>query len=205
MRSPRGIVRVSVEVKSWLAALPSVSAVRPAKCPRCGVASRPVGGGLSLHGHGKRSRQLWGPRAPGSAPELVLLEIRRYRCTRCRAVIVVAPSEVLTKRLYSAPAIAWALALFGLVMMAPAKIRELLSPWKNVGATSAARWLTLLRWTAAVADGRLFPCVASRCRSDPSARQVASLAALYVGTYAIPTPEPPPPAVLAFLGATRAP
>ena len=46
---------------------PSVEEVRPARCPDCGVASKPVGGGVVVQGHGLRTRQLRGPQAPREA------------------------------------------------------------------------------------------------------------------------------------------
>ena len=60
-RSPRGVIRSAVGVTSWAGTLPSVDAVRPAHCSTCGAASRPVGEGLGLHGHGPRDRQVFGP------------------------------------------------------------------------------------------------------------------------------------------------
>lgn len=129
--------------------------------------------------------------------------IRRYRCVRCRAVATVAPAETLTKRLYSAPAIAWSLALFGIAMMSPAAIRELVSPMQIVGVSSVARWLTLLRWCSAVADGRLFSGAARRVARKHDARGVAEAAAAAIAAHALPSPDPPTLVALAFFGAAR--
>lgn len=202
-QSSRGVVRSAVDVKSWLAEMPSVGKARPALCPACNAASIPVGGRVVVQGHGKRSRQAWGPAVPHSPPELRKFDIRRYHCIRCDAVTTVVPCETLTKRLYTAPAIAWALALFGLSLLSPTAIRRLVSPWKIWGVTSAARWQTLLRWAAAAAEGRLFNCV----RQMPEgwcARKVAARAASTVGAHALPSPEPPPLDVLTFHGAALA-
>jgi hypothetical protein len=117
--------------------------------------------------------------------------------------MVVAPAETLTKRLYSAAAIAWALALYGLVLLAPAKVRELVSPWRVVGLASASRWVTLARWCAAAVEGRLFRAVRN-LPSSGTARQVAEAVAVAVGAHALPSPDPPLLGVLAFLGAARA-
>jgi hypothetical protein len=113
----REIVRSTIAVKCWLLEMPSVAAVRPACCPVCEAASTPIGSRIVLQGHGKRPRQGWGPAAPRAPPKIQALMVRRYRCIMCGALTTVGPSETLTKRLYTAPAIAWALALFGLLLM----------------------------------------------------------------------------------------
>ena len=112
-----------------------------------------------------------------------------------------APAETLSRRLYSAAAIAWALALYGLSLLAPGAVRELVSPWRVVAASSATRWRTLSRWCAATASGlfsRLPPLTGA------TVREVAAAAATAISAYAVPAPEPPPLDVLAFHGAARA-
>jgi hypothetical protein len=163
-----------------------------------------VGGRIVVHGHGKRSRQAWGPAAPNSPPEIRVLSIRRYRCTACCAVTTVVPSETLTKRLYTASAVGWALALFGLMAAAPKSIRRLVSPWSVWGATSAARWQTLLRWAGAAAEGRLFPLPVRPMPSGWPARTVAGRVATTLSACTVPSPEPPPLDVQAFHGAALA-
>lgn len=146
---------------------------------------------------------MWGPAAPGGVPQLRELEVRRYRCTGCKAVMTVVPREILTKRLYSAAAIAWALALYGLSMLSPAAVRALVSPWRHWGATSAGRWQTLQRWAWTAAQGQLFACVRAMPPDWPS-RKAAARAATVLGGQALPSPEPPPLDVLAFHGAALA-
>ena len=153
-----------------------------------------------MQGHGLRSRQLRGPSAPHEMPEVTVVWTRRYRCIRCGAVLTVAPAETLSRRLYSAAAIAWSLALYGLSLLAPGTVRELVSPWRVVAASSATRWRTLSRWCAAAAGGlftRLSP------PTGGTARQVAAAAATAISACAVPVPEPPPLDVLAFHGAAR--
>jgi hypothetical protein len=133
---------------------------------------------------------------------VIEIDVRRYRCARCRAVITVAPAETLTRRLYSAAGIAWALALYGLSLLAPALVRELVSPWLIVGEHSVTRWRTLSRWCAATAAGQLFTKL--RLPGGGTAREVAAGAALALSAFAVPVPEPPPLDVLAFHGAARA-
>ena len=155
-----------------------------------------------LHGHGPRERQLRGPAAPDEAPALCGLLVRRYRCTNCKALCTVAPRELLTQRLYSASAIGWALALFGVLGQAAAVVREKVSPLAIWG-TSARRWPTLQRWVAAIRGRRLWRCV----RPTPpswTVRQLAERAATTLAALALPSLEPPPIDVQAFHGAARA-
>jgi hypothetical protein len=198
----REIVRSTIAVKSWLLELPSVAAVRPACCPVCKAASTPIGGRIVVQGHGKRPRQGWGPSAPRAPPEILALMVRRYRCIACHALTTVGPSETLTKRLYTASAIAWALALFGL-LMTPRAIRELVSPLRIWGTTSGARWQTLLRWAGAAAAGRLFSTVREMPTEWP-ARKVAARVAATLSACTLPSPEPPPLDVQSFHGAALA-
>jgi len=120
----------------------------------------------------------------------------------CRAITTVVPAETLTRRLYSAAAIAWSLALFGISLLSTRAIRRMVSPMHTVGPTSAARWVTLLRWCRAVEARQLFPRV--RHPADGSLRSVAEAAAASIASYALPSPEPPGLPSLAFLGAARA-
>jgi hypothetical protein len=161
-----------------------------------------VGDGIALHGHGLRSRQLRGPPSPGATPAVTEILARRYQCQRCDAVITVAPAETLTRRLYSAASIAWALALYGLRKLTAAAVRELVSPWRVVGDSSLSRWRTLERWCAAMRAGRLFSRVPPVVIS--TARTIAAAAATAISAFAIPPPDPPPLDVLAFHGAARA-
>jgi hypothetical protein len=145
---------------------------------------------------------LRGPVTSGGPPELLLFYVRRYLCTACGATCTVVPAEGLTRRLYGASAIAWALALFGVLAMAADKVRERVSPWKVVGPCAADRWPTLLRWTRAAGDRRLWRCV----RPSPpswSLRRVAERAATTLAGYAPLGPAPPLDAQ-AFLGAALA-
>jgi hypothetical protein len=167
------------------------------------VASRPAGGHLRLHGHGRRARQLRGPAAPTAPPSLLLVEVRRFRCTQCRSTVTVGPRELLTRRLFSAAAIGLALALFGLLDLSAGQVRARVSPWKVVGAGSALRWDSLLRWTRTAARGRLFEAV----RPTPdswTAREIAARSATTLAAHALPSPEPPQLEALAFFGAARA-
>jgi hypothetical protein len=100
-----------------------------------------------LHGHGLRSRDLWGPQSPGAPPTISDLQQRRYQCQRCRAVITVRPAGILPRFLYTAMAIALALVLWSHARLAAHAVRARVSPHRTVGATAAPRWASLPRWT----------------------------------------------------------
>lgn len=135
-----------------------------------------MGGNLGLHGHGLRERDQWGPVELGAPPAVIGIRARRYRCLGCGAVIVVVPRGVARRRLYSAGAIALALAAWAVSGQTPAAVRGRVSPHRIIGPTAASGWASLRRWSRAVRAGRLFPVV----RASPESatlRQVAARAA----------------------------
>lgn len=135
--------------------MPSCAAARPGSCPCCGAAARPIGGPLVLVGHGVVDRQVRGPGAPGEAPEQVVVQLRRYRCRACRAVIVVGPRGLLRRRWYGASAMALALALCARGATSAA-VRDRTSPSRVVGMSATERWITLSRWIESGRRGELF-------------------------------------------------
>ena len=106
-------------------------------------------------GHGVVERQVLGPRAPGQAPEQVVLQLRRYRCRACLAVLVVGPRGLARRRWYGAGAIAMALALYARGETSAAA-RTRTSPSRVVGASATERWATLTRWIESARHGALF-------------------------------------------------
>lgn len=176
--------------------MPSVSTVRPSRCRSCGLASRPVGRNIVVHGDGTRERQVWGPPAPDGAPVLMTVRVRRYECQACRACMVVVPSEVLPARLYSAAAIALALALWAVLRLTARAVRARVSPFPIIGATAAVGWITLRRWAGDAADGRLF-ATSRTAPADFTARKHAERAASAVRALA---PSALDFAVGAFIG-----
>lgn len=114
-----------------------------------------------------------------------IVQLRRYRCRRCQAVITVGPLGLMRGWLFTAPAIAWAMALYGLARVAAAEVRQRVSPWSIVGATSAGTWASLKRWIRAVREGRLFAAV-RRCPANWSPRQVAARVAAAIAAMALP-------------------
>jgi hypothetical protein len=197
------VVQSAIDLKRWLERPPSVDEARPASCPACQAASRPVGGSLQLQGHGTRERQVRGPLGPDEAATTVVLRVRRYLCVRCGAVIVVVPREVCAGRLYSVAAISFALALWGLVQASAAEVRRRVSPAAIVGHAAATGWATLRRWARAVLGGKLFPAVPL---PDPGStlRRVAAHAAAAVAASADPTTRSLPIEQRAFFGAAHA-
>ncbi len=177
------IVHAAVGVKRWLARPPTVDEVRPGRCPSCEAPSRPVGGTLGLHGHGLRERDQWGPVEVGGTPRLLGILARRYECQSCGAIVMVVPRGVVYRRLYSGGAIALALAFWGVAGLAPAEVRKRVSPFAIVGATAAAGWASLRRWSRAVRAGRLFPVVRA-LPAQATLRQVAARAATTLAAYA---------------------
>ena len=150
IKSNTVIVHRTLEVKSWLHRPPTVEEARPGRCPGCGVASRPVGGRLGLHGHGLRDRQVRGPLAIGDVATETVIACRRYLCTDCGAVAMVVPCGVEPRRHYSRAAICLALALWGIVGQPTTVVRIRVGTWPSRTATT---WRALPQWAAAVASG----------------------------------------------------
>jgi hypothetical protein len=139
---------------------------------------------------------------PHGAPQTVSVAVRRYRCTACRAILVVVPREVAPRKHYSAAAIAWALGLFGCDGLPLREVRRRTSPWAIVGATAAVGWTTLVRWIRAVRRHQLFAGV----RPVPAVfthRQVAARVATTLAAGAGPTVAAAGLAAAAFWGAAQ--
>jgi len=178
-RSNLQIVHHTLDVKAWIAAPPSVEAARPATCRACQAPSRPPGLGLRLHGHGVRERQLRGPLAADAVPGTVVLVCRRYRCTRCGAVLTVVPRGVAPRRHYGHAAIALAFALWSLVGMSVGAVRRRVCAWQI--SNEATRWPTLTRWAEA-ARTTFAPPIARTAAAARAAQQAIGRAPLTLRT-----------------------
>ncbi len=196
-RSRSGLIRSVVSVNAWLARPPTVSEARPTRCTGCRAASRPAGGPLAIHGHGVRRRQLRGPLDAQGEPQIVVVEIRRYECQRCGAVMTMAPREVIARKHYAATAIGLAVALYGVAGKCARAVREAVSPWRVVGASSTG-WRSLRRWISAASS--MWRCV-RRSPSTWSTRQRAERIATTLAAHADGEPEL---VQAAFLGAVHA-
>ena len=112
------------------------------------------------------------------------MRARRYECQGCGACMLVVPRELLSRRLYTAPAIGLALALWGLLGTTEAAVRTRVSPLAFVGAAAHGTWVTLRRWARATAEGLLFATASSRAppaslsRRQQAERAAAALVAL---------------------------
>lgn len=87
-----------------------------------------------------------GPERLGEAPAVGEVLVRRYRCVRCRAVLVVCPRGVLPRLRYGAVAIAMALALWSVEGHSAAAVRARVSPFRVVGHDARRGWGSLRRW-----------------------------------------------------------
>ena len=183
--------------------MPSVEEARPGRCPRCEVASRPVGARLNLHGHGVRDRQLRGPLEPGQSAQLLGLSLRRYLCNRCGATITVGPSGLLCRRLFVAAAIGLALCLWGHDGLDAHKVRAKVNPLKYVSSYAARGWGQLRRWVRAQLGGRLFGGITLGEVRTPL-RAVAHRIAVALSTLSPPQKFEQSMAVQVFLGAEQA-
>jgi hypothetical protein len=157
-----------------MAQMPTCAEARPATCPCCAAAARPVGGRLVIVGHGVVERQLCGPMAVAGAAESLTLQVRRYRCRACKAILMVGPLGLARGRWYGAGAIA--LALEGYARgETSASLRRRVSPSAIVGGSASECWVTLVRWIDAARVGRLFAVAGL---SDLPRRRVAEHVAL---------------------------
>lgn len=178
-RSNERFCEIGVDVKDWMQGTPPAEVARPRRCPACGEAGHPVGGSPGLIGHGVRERQVRGVLAAGEAPHAASLELRRYLCRGCGAVVTVGPRGLWRRRLYGAASIALALALWAAGRQAAWRVREQVSPWPGAGA-AARGWVQLKRWAKAAAAGRLWATL--HCETEPSLRsRVGRMIALVAG------------------------
>lgn len=163
--------------------MPSVSMARPSRCLGCFAAARPVGCNLVVHGDGTRERQVRGPETADGPPTMTSVRGRRYECQRCGACMLVVPREILPRRLYTACAIGLALAMWALLGATEAAVRTRISPLGVVGAAACGSWITLRRWAADTACGRLFG-TSRASPKDFTLRQQAERAAAALGALA---------------------
>lgn len=111
---------------------------------------------------------------------LVVIEVRRYECQECDAVMTVVPREVLPRMLFTASAIALALALYGLKGRSARAIRAEVSPLREVG-TPEGGWKSLHRWIKRAPA--LWACIRATA-TDASARVRAERAATTLAAHA---------------------
>lgn len=184
-RSASNLVHADISFTSWQQTVPTVDEVRPKHCPNCGAPAHRPGLPRQLQGHGLRERQVRGPLTPDGAPQVIGLQVRRYRCSRCGSTCTVAPREIIKRRLYSRSAIGLAMLLYGVEARSQAEVRSRISPWRHVGAGASRRWATLNRWLRAIRDRRLLPYV-RRIPAKFTCRAVAERVATTLAAMACP-------------------
>lgn len=172
-------MRAAVGIKAWIAKTPCVDEVRPAHCAGCGAASRPVGSGVVLHGHGLLLRQMRGVLAVGEPPGVFALWVRRYACQVCKAIMTVVPAGMLARRQYSGPSIALALHLWLAAGLSDRCVRAQICAWQ-VRGRSARGWAQLYRWTSRAATLFALPRALSALgdQHDVARRVLTTLRAL---------------------------
>ncbi len=116
------VIHFDLDVKSWANAMPGVREARPACCPGCQTPGVEPSSKVVVQGHGLRERQRWGPPEHDAAAEVGVVMQRRYRCTRCGAVIVVRPRGVAAHRRYTLAAIALSLWLWAVELCSDVRI-----------------------------------------------------------------------------------
>lgn len=120
--------------------------MRPRHCRHCGTGAHHPDGTPAIHGHGLRTRQVWGLLEHDEHAEIYDLELRRYLCTDCKRTMTVAPCDLATGLRYSLPSIAMAMALWSYIGLCARAVRERIGVTDEVGFAAAARWQSLVRW-----------------------------------------------------------
>lgn len=87
-----------------------------------------------------------GPEELGGRSVVGSITVRRYRCQRCAAVLVVVPRGVLPRLRYGAVAIALALALWAVEGLPASAVRAKVSPFRYLGHDARRGWRSLSRW-----------------------------------------------------------
>jgi hypothetical protein len=113
---------------------------------------------------------LLGPPGLFEPPEETLVVVRRYRCRRCRAVLIVAPRDVLAFLRYRACAVVMALAYLAEGRASP-WIRQQVSPQRVLGPEGRRAWRAPALWARRAAT--LWPI---RAGPDDDPRALALVA-----------------------------
>ena len=128
--------------------------------------------------------------------------LRRYQCQVCKAICVVGPADIAPRYLYSATAVAWAIALFGVAKLSVCQVRHRVAIWQRIGATAYGRWSTLQRWLRDIKHGRLFVHVA-HVTACPELRRYAEALGACIAARAPPKCETMALSDRAFFAALR--
>ena len=107
-----------------------------------------------IHGHGLRARMVLGQLGVGEPRGVHEVELRRYRCLSCRAILVVGPWDLLPGMLYSLVTVVLALAQWGMGT-ATGSVRARLGAFAVVGLAGRLSWRSLRRWASRAAPGQV--------------------------------------------------
>jgi hypothetical protein len=153
--SKERFVPSALGIKSWSEATPTCAEARPTRCSCCSAAGQPVGARLTIVGHGVVERQVLGPATAKGVADRQVVQVRRYRCRACKAILLVGPRGLVPRRWYGAGAIALAFAAYASGETSAA-VRRRTSPSTVVGGSACDRWMTLVRWLDSAGRGELF-------------------------------------------------
>ena len=98
------------------------------------------------------------------------------------------PADIAARYLYSATAIAWAVALFGVAKLSVCEVSHRVAIWQRIGATAHGRWSTLQGWIRDIKHGRLFVHVA-HVTACPELRRYAEARGACIAARAPPACE----------------
>ncbi len=97
-----------------------------------------------------------GQLAVGEPPGVHEIELRRYRCLGCGAIVVVGPWDLLPRVLYSLVTVVLALAQWAMGST-KASVRAQLGAFSVIGNSTLNGWPSLRRWAGWGPSGKLFP------------------------------------------------
>lgn len=133
---------------------------------------------VGIYGHGLRRRSVFGVLGVGEGPGVHELELRRYRCLGCNAVLVVGPWDLVPGMLYGLTTVVLALAQWALGSTR-ASVRAQFGAFSVIGVSTRGDWPSLRRWACRAAEGHLLMkvCVSlTGTRRQRSARWIHILA-----------------------------
>ena len=138
-----------------------------------------------------------GAREPNGVAGIQVLQVRRYRCLGCGAVITVVPRGVAARRHFGAGTIGLGLLLRG----RGESQRNIRGRVGGLGPPEDYGWRTLRRWSDAVGRGALLQRLIAIPLADATAR--AARAAAIISTYAAPSLARASAELQVFSGAVR--
>ena len=177
-------------VKDSLDGPPDIDAVRPAQCPGCAAASRPVGESIVIIGHGVRRRGLVWKSGVGNVIHELELSVRRFLCRACGVTITVLPCVVMGGIRYALDAIAFCLGTWFAGDATAAELRELFCDEPHIDWPQLRRWAMRIRLPEGRRPGR-----------GPPKRHAGRVAQIYAGCAPPQSREGLTLAQRAFLGA----